>query len=116
MAAATRTNISVGVPQYPVLNAFMASRARVSAIMGPLGSGKTYGSIFRLLAHMVEQEPNAKGERPTRFLAVRNTYPDLMGSTLKDFLGVFEGLGKMRYGGLAPWTSTWTMAPGFCPR
>jgi len=106
VAAATRTNISVGTPQYKVLNAFMASRARVSAIMGPLGSGKTYGSIFRLLAHMVEQEPNAKGERPTRFLAVRNTYPDLMGSTLKDFLGVFEGLGKMRYGGLAPPTFT----------
>ena len=78
MAAATRTNISVGTPQYPVLNAFMASRARVSAIMGPLGSGKTYGAIFRLLAHMVEQASNAEGERPTRFLAVRNTYPDLM--------------------------------------
>jgi hypothetical protein len=29
-----------------------------------------------------------------------------MGSTLKDWLGVFEGLGKMRYGGLAPPTFT----------
>ena len=55
---------------------------------------------------MTEQEPNAKGERPTRFLAVRNTFPDIMSTTLKDYLSVFEGLGKMRYGGLAPPTFT----------
>ena len=104
MAAATE--IRLGVPQYPVLNDFLRCRSRVSAIMGPLGSGKTFAAVQRILAQMVEQEPNAKGERPTRFLAVRNTYPDLMGTTVKDFLAIFgEGagaLGKMRYGGLEP--------------
>jgi hypothetical protein len=106
VAATAKTEISVGVPQYPVLNDFMRCRERVSAIMGPLGSGKTFASVFRIMAHMIEQEPNAKGVRPSRWLAVRNTYPDLMGTTAKDFCAVFEGLGKMRYGGLAPPTFT----------
>ena len=104
MAAATEFRL--GVPQYPVLNDFLRCRERVSAIMGPLGSGKTYCAIARILQQMTEQEPNAKGERPTRFLAVRNTFPDIMSTTLKDYLSVFEGLGKMRYGGLAPPTFT----------
>ena len=59
-----------------MLNAFMGSRAPVSMIMGPLGSGKTYGAVQRLLGHMQEQEPNAEGIRPTRFVAVRNCYDD----------------------------------------
>ncbi len=92
----------LGAPLYPVLQAFMRSRARVSAIMGPLGSGKTYGAVQRLLAHMVEQAPNSDGVRPTRFCAVRNCYPDLMGTTAKDFEAVFEGLGTMKRGGLEP--------------
>jgi hypothetical protein len=103
---AAATEFRLGVPQYPVLNDFLRCRERVSAIMGPLGSGKTYCAITRILQQMTEQEPNAKGERPTRFLAVRNTFPDIMSTTLKDYLSVFEGLGKMRYGGLAPPTFT----------
>jgi hypothetical protein len=35
-------------------------------------------------------------------LAVRNTYPDLMGTTVKDLCSIFEGLGTMKYGGLEP--------------
>ena len=66
-----------GAPRYPVLNAFMRSTARVSAIMGPLGSGKTFGAVQRMLGHMCRQEPNEAGHRLTRFCAVRNTYPDL---------------------------------------
>ena len=96
------TEIRLGVSHYPVLDAFMACRERVSCIMGPLGSGKTYGSVQRILAQMTEQEPNAQGIRPTRWLAIRNTYPDLMGTTVKDFQSIFEGLGKMKMGGLEP--------------
>ena len=94
--------MSVGVPQYPVLDGFMRSRERVSCIMGPLGSGKTFSACLRILQQMCEQEPNAEGKRPTRWLAIRNTYGDLLSTTCKDFISVFEGLGKMTYGGLAP--------------
>ena len=99
-----RAEISLGAPDFPVLNAFMGCRERNSFIMGPLGSGKTYGAVQRILAQMTEQEPNPQGIRPTRWLAVRNTYPDLMGTTVRDFCEVFEplSLGKMKYGGLEP--------------
>jgi hypothetical protein len=92
----------VGVPHYPVLDGFMRCRERVSAIMGPLGSGKTFAACQRILKQMCQQESNSKGERPSRWLAIRNTYGDLLSTTVKDFISVFEGLGKMTYGGLAP--------------
>jgi len=72
-------------------------------IMGPLGSGKTYAAIVKLLKIMCEQEPNADGVRPTRFVATRNTYPDLTGTTMKDFQEVFtHKFGTMKMGGLEP--------------
>ena len=93
---------TIGAPDYPVLDKFIFSNARVSFIMGPLGSGKTIGAIQRLLRHMREQSPNALGVRPTRFIAVRNTYPDLTSTTIKDFREVFRELGQMKWGGLEP--------------
>ena len=35
--------IHAGAPRYPVLQEFMRSRARCNFLMGPLGSGKTFG-------------------------------------------------------------------------
>lgn len=94
--------MKIGAPRYPTLNAFMRCRVRVSFIMGPLGSGKTYAAIQRMLLHMIEQEPNEQGVRPSRWIAIRNTYPDLMTTTVKDFLAILEPLGTMRHGGLEP--------------
>jgi hypothetical protein len=94
---------------YPVLSAYMQSRAPVSIIRGPLGSGKTIGTVQRLLMQMCEAPIAPNGERKSRWLAVRNTYLDLTETTIKDFLAVFQGkvdggppLGDMRYGGLEP--------------
>lgn len=93
----------IGIPQYPVLNDFIRDRSRVALIMGPLGSGKTYGAIQRLLMTMVEQEPNQSGVRPTRFYAIRNTYPDLTSTTIRDFREIFtDELGQMKMGSLEP--------------
>jgi hypothetical protein len=96
--------MTIGVNNAPVLESYMACRDRVSMIMGPLGSGKTYGSIQRLLAQMVEQQPNAEGVRPSRWIVVRNTYPDLMGTTIKDFREIFTEphFGKFKMGSLEP--------------
>lgn len=96
----------LGPEQYPVLREFYESRARVSVITGPLGSGKTYVAVQRMLMQMCEQAPNAQGERLSRWLCVRNTYPDLMGTTYRDFRAVFGELGKMKMGGLEPPTYT----------
>lgn len=92
--------------QGPVLEAYILCRARVSFIMGPLGSGKTNASCWKLFNLMCDQRPNRSGVRKTRFLAVRNTYPDLMSTTVKDWLEMFGDLGKFVQGGLEPPTHT----------
>ena len=90
--------IRIGGTGYPVLDAFMADRSRVGVIRGPLGSGKTYGAIPKLMTLMCEQEPNAENIRPTRFVAIRNTYSDLTATTIKDFLEIFtKDFGEMKW-------------------
>lgn len=86
----------------PVLDAYVRDRDRCSVITGPLGSGKTFGSCQRVLTHMIEQAPNYRRERKTRFYAIRNTYPDLMTTTIKDWRELFEDLGRFKGGGIEP--------------
>lgn len=85
-----------------VLADYVADRSRVSLICGPLGSGKTYGSAFKLFSIGCEQRPDSRGRRRTRWYAVRNTYPDLLATTAKDWLDLFGDLGPFRQGGLEP--------------
>jgi hypothetical protein len=80
---------ALGDPRSPVLSAYIASRARVSLIDGPLGSGKTTASCQRILLHMLEQPPNRYAVRPSRGLVVRNTYPDLLSTTAETFRAFF---------------------------
>lgn len=96
--------LRLGAPHMPVLNAFMGDRQRFTLIMGPLGSGKTYGCIQKLLKLASEQEPNEEGVRPTRWAIIRNTYIDLANTTMKDFREVFiEGeMGYWKIGGIDP--------------
>lgn len=84
-------------PGYPVLQAFFEDRSRVSLIIGPRGSGKTYTAAQRLLWQMCEQEPNAHGRRLTRWFVVRQTLVEIEETVLKDFLEVFKGLGRMNW-------------------
>lgn len=72
----------------PVLDAYIASPARVALIDGPLGSGKTTGSCQKILRAMCRQKPNKYGVRPSRILVTRNNYPELLettAATFKDF-------------------------------
>lgn len=102
-APALPIEVAIGAPHFPVLNAFMRSRASFHAIMGPLGSGKTIGAVQKILAIQQQQEPNRHGIRPTRFLVVRNTYGDLFETTMKSFEVIFtKEYGTMKYGGLEP--------------
>lgn len=99
----SKTDIRISMtPQGDVLEAYMASRARISFIMGPLGSGKTYQSAQKILKLMTEQEPNQSGVRKTRWYAIRNTYPDLMSTTVKDWMDLFGELGTFKGGGSEP--------------
>ncbi len=88
--------------QGPVLAEYIASRAPRTMIMGPLGSGKTNASCWRAMDIMCQQEPDAQGVRRSRGAAIRNTYPDLMSTTTKDWLEMFGDLGRWVAGGLEP--------------
>lgn len=89
-------------PQGPTLEQYILSEEQRTFIMGPLGSSKTNASCWKAFRVMLNQAPNAQGVRKTRIAAVRNTYPDLMGTTIKDWLAMFDTLGKFKQGGIEP--------------
>lgn len=51
---------------------------------------------------MREQQANNEGVRPSRWFAVRNTYPDLFGTTIKDWLSMYGDLGHFKHGNKEP--------------
>ncbi len=80
---------------------FIKSDDFVSLIVGPIGSGKSLGSVVRWLKLMYDQEPSADGIRYTRLLVVRNTYAELKDTTVKTFVGWFGDALKMSWGNMS---------------
>lgn len=64
---------------------FHKSRKVVKAFMGPIGNGKTSAAINELLMIAFQQWPNSSGVRKTRFVIVRNTFPELSTTTLRSW-------------------------------
>ena len=64
---------------------FHNSPAFVRALLGPIGSGKSVACVMEMwkLAHL--QEPNEDGVRKTRFAVIRNTYRELLDTTMETF-------------------------------
>lgn len=89
-------------PQGPVADAYLRDREQRSFIMGPLGSAKTNASCWKAFRVMCDQQPNWQGERRTRLVAIRNTYGELLSTTAKDWLEMFEPLGHWVAGGREP--------------
>ena len=85
-----------------VLDAYFHCNDRVAIITGPLGSGKTFTSCEKIFDRMVMQRPNKERVRKTRFYAIRNTYPDLLGTTVKDWMDIYGDLGRYKGGGIEP--------------
>lgn len=80
-----------------ILHQYVGDRNRVRIIIGPLGSAKTTTTIQHLLELIVSQKPNRSGERKSRWVAIRNTYPDLETTTIPDFREIFtEDLGTFK--------------------
>ena len=95
-------------PQGPTLERYILDSTRRCFICGPLGSGKTNASSWKLFRYMRAQAPDANGVRRTRWGAVRNTFPDLLGTTSKDWLDLFGDLGRFVKSGYLPPTHTLT--------
>jgi hypothetical protein len=84
----------------PTLDAYLASngylpdprmapfRKSFACIQGPVRSGKSVASIVRLYLAMMNV-PVTQGKRRSRWLVVRNSYPDLQQSTIKTWLEWF---------------------------
>jgi hypothetical protein len=86
-------------PQGDVLSAYGRSKAFVNIIRGPLGSGKTKGTLFKLLKLCAEQRPDSTGIRRSRVAAIRNTYPDLTTTTIAEFREcIHPAMGKIVMG------------------
>lgn len=79
----------VYTPDGEELERYLDSRANVVCIQGPVRSGKSVASIMRLYEGMMQVEPDHTGKRRSRWLVIRNSYPDLLQSTIKTWLEWF---------------------------
>jgi hypothetical protein len=68
----------------PTISRFMLDSHEVRLVLGPYGSGKTTGCIMEFAKRMLEEHPDAKGVRHTRFVIVRNTAQQLRQTILED--------------------------------
>ena len=75
----------------PVLSRFMEdSASRLKVVIGPVGSGKTRACVVECgLRRPAMQAPDARGVRRFRLGIVRATYPQLLTTTLAEWLAVF---------------------------
>jgi hypothetical protein len=103
MATARRVEARIGPPDdSPVLQDFYASRGDVDIVIGPLGSGKTFGVLQRNLLMASQQKPNSKGVRLTRCGVLRNSWPELETATLPDIERFFGPMGARITRGIPP--------------
>jgi hypothetical protein len=74
----------------PTGEKFMESDAKMRALMGPVGSGKSVTCSFEVIrrASMQQPDPNT-GKRRTRAAVVRETARQLQDTTIKTFLDWF---------------------------
>lgn len=86
-------------PQGATLCKFGQATSSVQIMRGPLGSGKTKAAVFKIIKLLAEQKPDANGVRRSRVGAIRNTYPDLQTTTIREFKEcVSPAMGSFRNG------------------
>lgn len=64
---------------------FHMSDAFVRALLGPIGSGKSVACVIEMLLKSHQQAPNPEGIRKSRWVVVRNTYRELVDTTIQTF-------------------------------
>jgi hypothetical protein len=83
-------------PAGRVVESFHADSSFVRGLMGPVGSSKSSACLVELFGRGCEQAVTRKNMRETRFLVLRNTFPELKSTTIKTFLEWFP-FAKMRW-------------------
>ena len=69
----------------PTVARYLDSDAFLDLIVGPIGSGKSAGSVIKLLRRWHRQAPSIDGVRRSRWLIGRNSYRELRDTTLPTF-------------------------------
>lgn len=70
----------------PTLRKFAQSSAWIRGILGPFGSGKSSACVIEIVKRGLMQKPGPDGIKRTRWLTVRNTFPQLRDTTIKTFM------------------------------
>lgn len=78
-------NIVYDYSDVPTVRKFTLEDCRVRCIIGPVGSGKTTGCIMEIIRRAHMQEPGPDGIRRSRWAVVRNSYRQLLDTTIKSF-------------------------------
>lgn len=84
--------MSINFTAPPVVANYMLSNAFVRIIEGPVGSGKTTGSIMEILRRALEQRQGPDGIRRTRWVITRQTLGQMKMTILPDILTWFRGI------------------------
>lgn len=71
------------VADVPTIKAFLECEAFIQGLMGPFGSGKSSGCLWKIVKKGLEQKPGPDGVRRTRWAIIRNTYPMLRDTTIR---------------------------------
>lgn len=83
-------SLDLDFSQSPTVWKFLNDDSFVRGIMGPVGSGKSYGCAAEIMLRAVRQRPSPRdGIRYSRFVVVRNTYPELRTTTIKTWQELF---------------------------
>jgi hypothetical protein len=94
------TGLNLDFSKSPAVFGFLQSNAFVRGMMGPVGSGKSYACAAEIMIRAVQQKPSPlDGIRYSRFVIVRNSYPELKTTTIKTWQDLFpeSTFGPMLY-------------------
>lgn len=69
----------------PSLRAFYEDDSFINAVTGPYGSGKSSACVMKILNYAMRQKPGPDGIRKSKWGVVRNTYPELLSTTIETF-------------------------------
>ena len=93
-------SLNLDFSRSPVVWKFLHDQGFVRGLMGPVGSGKSYACAAEIMLKAVQQKPSPRdGIRYSRFVVVRNTYPELRTTTIKTWQELFpeDIWGSMRW-------------------
>jgi hypothetical protein len=83
-------NLNLDFSTSPTVWKFLNDKSFVRGLMGPVGSGKSYACAAEIMIKAVNQVQSPRdGIKYSRFVVVRNSYPELRTTTIKTWQELF---------------------------